>query len=786
MLATFWRLLAKALILTMLVLGMSFGFAPFSYAQTGDEVKSETVDNWLSQLERIEKNADILQSDDAGLTRLQEEAQKLGLEIEKYRVSLTPKITELKSQIDKLGAEPGKEEPEEATAIKAERKRLNDDFQRIDGEFKRAGVATTRTTQIISRIQELRRNVFARQIFKRQTSLYHVSGWTSLFADIQFAGQRLVTLYQDWVEKAAPLSRILWLLGGILIFISLAHILTVKLINRFRALPDGAEPVFLKQAASTVSVSLLRMLPGLLAIGILYGGLTLLDAFTPLMRQFLTSLLFFSALVIIVASLSTTLLAPNRGGWRMVDLSDRNARRMNNLIIGLSFAYGLNRFGVEVNQMISAPISLTWLVSLVSSILFVVVLVMLLRIPFGMKDVKGKLEPVHLLWPLWLKLPLWMVVAAIAIALPLGYFAFAEFLAGQVVLTGAIIIIVLLIHQAIGELRQDMVDAEGLIGRQAKHHLHMDQEPRKLLAFGISFLLNGFLLIVAIPLVLFNWGFSWADLHSWMLTLFYGFEVGSFRFSMAAIMMGIALFALGILLTRFLQRWLDAGVLKSPRIQSGLSNSIKTGVGYLGFLLSALISVSYVGLDFTNLAIVAGALSVGIGFGLQSIVNNFVSGLILLVERPVKVGDWVIVGDYQGFVRRISVRSTEIETFDRSTVIVPNSELITGVVTNWTHGNSTGRVIVGVGVAYHSDPRQVYNILEKIAKEHPKTLTYPAPRIVFEDFGASSLDFTIRVYIGNITEVLDVTTELRMRVFETFKAENIEIAFPQLDIHLKR
>jgi small-conductance mechanosensitive channel len=132
------------------------------------------------------------------------------------------------------------------------------------------------------------------------------------------------------------------------------------------------------------------------------------------------------------------------------------------------------------------------------------------------------------------------------------------------------------------------------------------------------------------------------------------------------------------------------------------------------------------------------------------------------------------------------VRSTEIETFDRSSVIVPNSELITGVVTNWTHGNSTGRVMVSVGVAYESDPRQVYKLLEEIAKGHPKTLTYPAPRIVFEDFGASSLDFTVRVYIGNITEVLDVTTELRMRIYETFKAHNIEIAFPQLDLHLKR
>ena len=411
---------------------------------------------------------------------------------------------------------------------------------------------------------------------------------------------------------------------------------------------------------------------------------------------------------------------------------------------------------------------------------------LVLRVPFGMQTVNGVEQPAHMLWPSWLKLPLWLVAIAIVVALPLGYFALAQFLAGQVVLTGAIVLMVVLLHMAIGELRHDLVDDGRGLGRWAHSQLRLEQEPRKLLAFGLSFGLNVLLIILAVPLVLANWGFSSADMQSWLVTIFYGFDVGGFRFSMAAIMAGVALFALGIVLTRFLQRWLDQGILKSSRIQSGLSNSIRTGIGYMGFLLSALLAVSYVGLDFTNLAIVAGALSVGIGFGLQSIVNNFVSGLILLVERPVKVGDWVIVGDHQGFVRRISVRSTEIETFDRSTVIVPNSELITGVVTNWTHGNSTGRVIVGVGVAYHSNPREVYNILSEIAKGHPKSLTYPAPRVVFEEFGASSMDFTIRIYIGNITEVFDVTTELRMQIFERFKEHNVEISFPQLDVHLKR
>ncbi len=198
-----------------------------------------------------------------------------------------------------------------------------------------------------------------------------------------------------------------------------------------------------------------------------------------------------------------------------------------------------------------------------------------------------------------------------------------------------------------------------------------------------------------------------------------------------------------------------------------------------------MIAVSYAGFDLTNIAIVAGALSVGIGFGLQSIVNNFVSGLILLVERPIKVGDWVIAGDVEGYIRRISVRSTEIETFDRAIVIVPNSELISGRVTNWTHRNTLGRVTINVGVSYKCDPAQVSDVLMSVGIAHPMTLTWPKPHVALEDFGSSSLDFSLRTYIADVNDVLTVKTELRVAVLKAFRESGIEIPFPQQDVHLR-
>ena len=235
-----------------------------------------------------------------------------------------------------------------------------------------------------------------------------------------------------------------------------------------------------------------------------------------------------------------------------------------------------------------------------------------------------------------------------------------------------------------------------------------------------------------------------------------------------------------VFLTRVFQRWLRDGMMAPARMDAGIANSVDQAVGYSGIALAALLAVSYAGFDITNLAIVAGALSVGIGFGLQSIVNNFVSGLILLVERPIKVGDWIVVGDQQGNVRRISVRSTEIETFDKASLIVPNSELISGRVLNWTHRNLLGRVVIRFSLDGNADPEKVMAIMLSCARANTQVMKTPEPLASLDNFSATGLDFALRATVSDITRGLGVLTDLRVAILKELRgAGQIVVGTPQ-------
>jgi potassium efflux system protein len=301
----------------------------------------------------------------------------------------------------------------------------------------------------------------------------------------------------------------------------------------------------------------------------------------------------------------------------------------------------------------------------------------------------------------------------------------------------------------------------------------------------IHLLLDLAMMIMFSVLMLSLWGIPLDGIWLWVKQTANVLTIGDFRLKLLDLAAAAASFVIALIILKIVVRVMRNQILDRVNIDAGVKNSITTILGYASVLLAFIFAIVTLGFDVTSLALVFGALLFGIGFGLQNVVDNLISGMIILFQRPIKPGDWINVGSYEGLVQKTGLLSTEITTFDDASVVLPNSDIVTTAVLNRTLGRTRGRVDVPVGVAYGSDVGTVLQILRDCAAANEYVLKEPEPTVVLRDFSDSSLDFELRAYIPDIRNIFELASEIRIDILKRFRKEGIEIPFPQRDIWVK-
>jgi len=740
-----------------------------------------TITGWQHELDRLESDLRGPRLRYSELNGLRDELQRIRSEIEDFSNHLQSPLTATKAQLDLLGPAPAAGQPPEGDTVALNRAELNYQFGLLSAGQAAVHSANLRVDQLINNIQDIRRKNFTTNLFQPVPGIYTYQTWARLPDYVSSATSRVRALLVNWwegIHDRDDLKRVA--LEAILLCLMLTVVAWYG-VRRLRNWRHAGEPPFWRRAASAAGVILLRILPVVAPIVFLYTRVAEAHALPERVEWIFYSAAQTIIIIFAVSALVATVFAPAAADWRLIPASNRAAVRICGLVLTLAIVYGLTTLIYTITRIVQAPFALTIAVALPSSLLLAGIVVALLLT--GLNGDRREGMP-SLRWLTALRIPIWITVAAIVVSALTGHLALSRFLAQQLIVTGSILALVYLLLLWVDGISRSLSDDNATSGRWLEQRVGLGQRRRMQLALPVGLTLKSLVLVLSVPLILLQWGYTWPDIYEWYRQLFFGFHIGNTEVSFAVLLASIIVFGLAYAAARIFEGWLDAHVLKPAGISGGVRDSIRTGLGYLGIVIAALAAFSYAGFNLSNLAILAGAFSVGIGFGLQSVINNFVSGLILLAERRIKVGDLVVVGSEEGYVRKISVRSTEVETSERARILVPNSFLITEKVKNWTLRDNFRRIAIPVSVARGCDPRQIRAILLKVAHDNPDVMTTPAPTVELEEFPADSLEFKLYAFI-DLNKGGGIGTDLRIAILDAFDDAGIRSPLPRTDVTLR-
>ncbi|MGG6893781.1 mechanosensitive ion channel domain-containing protein [Rhizobium sp. BR 315] len=761
--------------------------------QQSQPVANGLIDAAMADLNKAKKEYASLHDsakqpggDDETLVALSGRADELNRSVTAISARLKPRNAEIDARLTQLGPVPKEGQPPEAAIVAQERDRLNAERAQISALMLDADNLTTEANRVSMQLVDKRRKLFTETLLKHT----EISGNTFQDAGSALVAESLsfsdaVTSWIGFVLKAklgSLLAAVLLSAGAALLFLSGGY----RLFRRYYVQDEAIEnPAYISRLSVAFWSTLIRTISLAAFLITSFFFLSNFNVLRPDIAPILAAVFGFIGLAYFVGRLSNAVFAPFRPHWRLVKLSNKGAYSLTWCLRAMAVVNGLDYVFDRISESMGSPVVVTVVKSFFAALLIGVILI---AASFGspMLAKNGDPNAPGRRWPHGMAIILRVLGILVIFTSFIGYVGLARFMATQMIMTSAVIATMYLGFQLGKVVSKQGVFAETIIGRFLESRLKLGEVALDQCGLVAGLATYSVALLTGIPLILLSWGFHVQDLELIAYRLFTEIRIGNISISLLGIFVGILLFAGGYLLTRWFQRWLDSNVMARGQVDLGVRNSVKTGIGYLGIAVAAIISISAAGINLSSLALVASALSVGIGFGLQNIVSNFVSGLILLVERPFKVGDWIVSGTSEGIVKRISVRATEIETFRKQSIIVPNSELINASVGNWTHRNRLARSEIPVSVSFDSDPRKVMEILLELVRGVPKILRNPEPHVEFLRFGPSSLDFEMRFYLSDLSDGMEIRNNLRIEILKRFREEGISIPYPHQELHIVR
>lgn len=769
----------KSLLLPRLVvLTLCFVFVGIAHGQ---------ADNSADVQAREDTIAKISSELDAGMLDLVSARDQLRILRTESRQAVEDTIRDnviLQQQLSALGPAPEASSIEPAE-VSERRSNLTMESARHTALTAQARLNGDDISRLLASLAERERSAFFDEVFKTDRSALRPSLWTDAASGILHLSKKLHTHLHTWREQRTATGALITDLAkllGVLVFSVLLFWPLRRWINSVLSTTLlKHQPSEFDRYIALFARILIRVLPGVIGGIAIIATLEATGLLIPDNKPFAYTIWKIGLICLAADGMAVGLFAPRETAWRVIPLTDVSARRarwlsvLAVLIASLGHLVSASAFVEEGARQLTGG-------TIVTEAVLVAIVIAFAALPSTWQMIPERSDAISAAtkqrW-IYLRRIGPPVIFALAATMLLGYLNLTAFITTRAVMLIGLVAWIWVGRRAIMSGLRTF--DESIMARR----LDSEASSRKAMLFWAGLIVDLFVLIATAPMIAILVGIRPYTVQSVFLDAFTGITIGNFTLSLSDIFSAIVTFFVILLATRFLQRALDTRLFAGTNADDGFRNSFRTLLGYAGLIIAILAAIGVVGMDLSNLAIIAGALSVGIGFGLQSIVNNFVSGLILLFERPVKVGDWVVTSSGEGYIKKISVRSTEIETFDRASVIVPNSELISNSVKNWTHKDRGGRVIVPVGVSYNSDMKKVREILYKIADDHKQILKTPAPFVYFKEFGESSLDVELRFFIHNMPDIPHIRNDVRFAILDAFREHAIEIPFPQRDLHIK-